>query len=92
VAPLVQVLCDVCSSRAGAPGREHRELAMETPKSRERIRYRAAIAYRLAVLLALLRDAGPGAPAADLVGWPRDLFWDAPTQEDQKMAAGAALS
>jgi hypothetical protein len=48
-------------------------------------------AYLLAVLLALLRDAGTGAPAADLVGWPRDLFWDEPTQVGQKMAVGGAL-
>jgi hypothetical protein len=64
---------------------------METSKSSERIRLRAAIPYCLAVLLTLLRDAGPGAPDADLMGWPRDLFWDAPTQVVQKMAAGGAL-
>ena len=35
--------------------------------------------------------AGLVAPAADPVGWHRDLLWDAPTQDGQKMAAGAAL-
>jgi hypothetical protein len=48
-------------------------------------------AFRLTALPALLRDAGTGAPAADLVGWPRDLFWDRLTQVSQETAAGGAL-
>ena len=45
----------------------------------------------MAVLLALLPDAGPCAPAADLVGWPRDIFWDAPNLDGQKIFAGSVL-
>ena len=45
----------------------------------------------MSVFLAMCLAAGLVAPAADPVGWPRDLFWDAPTLDGQKMAAGAAL-